>query len=201
MNINRQEGKLHLLLKRLIQIKLRKSGYHYVFEEVGRYPYTAFDAVGISNSYYMEKVKTIAIEVKTSRSDYRSKKQKSLGFYTAKGNERFMHYREQIGVHEMYFLTPAGLIKPLELYLGWGLMEWDGKQIKTIVKAPRIECSPVPIIYSMMQTLHATVHMDWTGIVEDMGRLLTYQEYINKFELNYPTAPQESTGVLNTMTD
>jgi hypothetical protein len=60
------------------------------------------------------------IECKASRDDFMANRNKNSG-------PGMGHYR--------LFLMPQGLVTPSEVPDGWGLLEWDGRMIRTIVSA------------------------------------------------------------------
>lgn len=60
------------------------------------------------------------IECKTSRSDYLADAKKKRG--------AGMGFRR-------YFLVPQGLVMPTEIPDGWGLLEWDGKRVRSTAPA------------------------------------------------------------------
>ena len=62
---------------------------------------------------------SILIECKTSLSDFRADAKKPF------------RQRPDSGVGEhRFFLTPRGLLSDVELPEGWGLLEWDGRQVR-----------------------------------------------------------------------
>ena len=69
----------------------------------------------------------MAIEVKISKSDFRSRSQKYKEFSSF-----------PLGNYQ-YILCPKGLILPEECHYEWGLLWWDGKRMINKKKAPRIE--------------------------------------------------------------
>ena len=73
------------------------------------------DAWGLSRSQNYE---TMAIEVKVSRSDFRSRSQ------------RYKEYNSGAFANRCYILCPANLIKPEEVNPYWGLLWYeDGKKL------------------------------------------------------------------------
>lgn len=68
------------------------------------------------------------IEVKTSRSDFLRDKEKFCR----------THQEHAIGNYR-YYLCPEGIINPTELPDNWGLLYWNGKEIKLIVAASKIQ--------------------------------------------------------------
>lgn len=81
---------------------------------------------------------TGVIEVKTSHADF--VKDKKKWWRTAKPEFQAGNMR--------WFLCPEGLIKPEELYDGWGLLYWDGKKIY-----------PVHPTTTRMQGCHADIRI------------------------------------------
>ncbi len=71
---------------------------------------------------------TIVVEVKTSHTDFLNDKKK---WFKQVGNESGDpgNFR--------YYLTPKGLLNPEELPEGFGLLEWDGKNIERVITAKR----------------------------------------------------------------
>lgn len=76
--------------------------------------------------------RTIAIEVKISRGDFRSQSQKDKEYATQNGH---------VLANEQYILCQEGLISPLEVAEGWGLLWYDFKQKRVVNKkrAPVLE--------------------------------------------------------------
>lgn len=83
------------------------------------------DVWGTNGSYSM------LIEVKTSRADFLNDMKKKVRNGAL---QRFAlgNYR--------YYLVPEGMVKAAELPEKWGLLEWDGKEIKVTVKAELQKC-------------------------------------------------------------
>ena len=61
---------------------------------------------------------SVLIECKASRSDFHADKHKS-----------FRRYPEMGMGDNRFYLAPAGLLKPEEMPMGWGLLEWTGKKV------------------------------------------------------------------------
>lgn len=102
---------------------LMNKGYWICGQEVPM-PLGICDAWGMSRSNALE---SMAIEVKVSRTDFRSRSQKYKEFSsTPLGNYQ-------------YVLCPAGMIQPEETHNEWGLLWWNGSKIINKKKAPRLE--------------------------------------------------------------
>lgn len=73
---------------------------------------------------------SLAVEVKASRSDFLAdaKKPHRIDVARAVGDWRF-------------YAAPTGLIRPVELPEGWGLLEWDGKSLKPAHGVPKGNCN------------------------------------------------------------
>ena len=85
------------------------------------------DVWGMSRSL---NLKTMAIEVKISKADFRSRSQKfkEVGGYLG----------EHILGNYQYILCPANLIYPEEIHERWGLLCWNGKRIINKKPAPEL---------------------------------------------------------------
>lgn len=82
------------------------------------------DVWGMSRS---KALNTIAIEVKISKSDFRSRSQKYKEAHpTPLGNYQ-------------YVLCPAELIQPEQIHHEWGLLWWNGERIINKKSAPFLE--------------------------------------------------------------
>lgn len=77
---------------------------------------------------------TIVIEVKTSRSDFLRDKKKWWRSEEAK--------EYQVGNYK-YYLAPEGIIKKDELPDHWGLLEWDGKEIRRTVHSVPVNVNSI----------------------------------------------------------
>lgn len=88
-----------------------------------------------------DEYKTMAIEVKVSRPDFRSISQKQKETYSVLGNYQ-------------YILCPAGLISPEEVHQNWGLLWEIGGKIKNKKKAPFVEMSGDEKIKVLVHFLH-----------------------------------------------
>lgn len=64
--------------------------------------------------------KTTLVECKASRSDFKADAKKVFRRLPERG----------MGLHR-YFMAPAGLLNADELPAGWGLLEWNGKFVRT----------------------------------------------------------------------
>ena len=73
------------------------------------------------------------IEVKTSRGDFLKDKAKK---FRTEDNE----YRHYALGNKRYYLAPEGIIKPAELPISWGLLEWNGSMINVIKEAEEVVC-------------------------------------------------------------
>ncbi len=154
------EGKKHKYLKKIAQIKAHYMGYRIIYPEVyAEYVNGILDVVGARMLYPYKKADTIGIEVKVSRSDYRSLKQKA----NARKGEIFEE--KELGCNYRYFLTPPNLISKGELYDGWGLMEFNGKRVKIVVKAPRKKVNNVPALFALAGVAHNLFHQRKTGLM------------------------------------
>jgi hypothetical protein len=84
------------------------------------------DVWGMSRSW---NLKTIAIEVKVSKADFRSSSQK--------GKE---NHPDPLANYQ-YIFCPANLIYPDDIHKEWGLLWWNGKRIINKKPAPELEMS------------------------------------------------------------
>jgi len=159
-------SKEHDYLQKIALLKLRYMGYPVVYPEV----YTGYingilDAVGIVHGgmFYRpggSPYQSAGIEVKISRADYYSEKQRAVAHKSAG-----IHSKSQFGINYRYFLVPKGLIKLDELYEGWGLMEFDGKQVRMIVDSPRYEVDD-RICFEMARRPHVVFHQKETYLLD-----------------------------------
>jgi len=119
------KSKLHQELQDKAENYLYNKGYWICGQEVPM-PLGICDAWGMKREYGCEG-ETMAIEVKISRTDFRSRSQKYKEFSsTPLGNYQ-------------YVLCPSGLIQPEECHKEWGLLWWNGERIINKKKAPSIE--------------------------------------------------------------
>lgn len=76
------------------------------------------DAIGWKGSW------STLVECKASRSDFLADRHK------------FFRREPERGMGDSrYYAAPAGMIKAAELPDGWGLLEWNGKRLKAVVKS------------------------------------------------------------------
>ena len=125
------KSNLHAELQSRAKGYLYNKGYWICGEEVPM-PLGICDAWGMCRSAYQidgESYPCMAIEVKVSRSDFRSKSQ----LYKEKSSTPLGNYQ--------YVLCPAGLIQPHECHEEWGLLWWDIEKERMVNKktAPRME--------------------------------------------------------------
>lgn len=92
-------------------------------EEV-RMPLGICDVWGMSRNC---NLKTMAIEVKVSKADFRSASQKGKEIHP-----------NPLGNYQ-YIFCPANLIYPDEIHPQWGLLWWNGKRIINKKPAPELE--------------------------------------------------------------
>ncbi len=117
---------LHKELQDKADYYLLNKGYWICGQEVPM-PLGICDAWGMSRSSIT--MLTMGIEVKVSRTDFRSRSQKYKEFSsTPLGNYQ-------------YVLCPSGMIAPEEAHREWGLLWWTGERIINKKKAPLIEMS------------------------------------------------------------
>ena len=114
---------LHQKLQDKAQAYLLNKGYWICGQEVPM-PVGICDAWGMSKS---RDYNSMAIEVKVSRTDFRSRSQKEKEFSSF-----------PLGNYQ-YVLCPEGMIQPEEVHAEWGLLWWNGEKIRQKKKAPRIE--------------------------------------------------------------
>ena len=162
------ESKLHKYLKKIAMIKLHYMGCMVVYPEVhaSHFFNGIMDVVGAILRF--NKVITMGIEVKVSRSDYFGQKQK----YLAK-RESLMK-DEKDGLNYKYFLTPVNLIKKDEVYQGWGLLEFNGKKVKKILDAPRKDADNLSTLFSMADVSHNFYHQKISNLMAANYRWLAY---------------------------
>lgn len=105
---------------------LHNKGYWICGTEVPM-PVGVCDAWGMSRAGAGSMYETMAIEVKVSRTDFRSRSQKYKEFSSF-----------PLGNYQ-YVLCPKGLILPQECHSEWGLLWRDKGRIVNKKKAPRME--------------------------------------------------------------
>lgn len=152
---------LHSELQNKAQAYLYNKNFWICGQEVPM-PLGVCDAWGMKRSYTHEKYETMAIEVKVSRSDFRSRSQKYKEFSsTPLGNYQ-------------YVLCPAELIQPHECHEEWGLLWWTGKTILNKKKAPTIEMTA-------QQKLDVIVYFLNNGANVNRPKLIPTQLEIEEF--------------------
>jgi len=114
---------LHQKLQNKAQAYLLNKGYWICGQEVPM-PIGVCDAWGMSRS---DDFNSMAIEVKVSHTDFRSRSQK----YKEVSSFPLGNYQ--------YVLCPERMIQPEEVHTEWGLLWWNGEKIRQKKKAPRIE--------------------------------------------------------------
>jgi hypothetical protein len=119
------ESKEHKELKdRAIEYLFNKS--HWITNvEVDCGYYGIYDVWGIRRI----DLKTMGIEVKISKADFRNNKRK----------EAITNSLTQVAANENYILCPSYLVLPLDIDPRWGLLWFNGERIQNIKKAPFIE--------------------------------------------------------------
>lgn len=108
---------LHAELVRAAAVWLRKK-CSVVFTEVAGSARETADAIGWNG------MRSILIECKTSRSDFRADAKKPWR----------RHADEAMGA-KRYYLSPRGLLRVADLPPRWGLLEWDGRKVREVVPA------------------------------------------------------------------
>lgn len=127
----------HSELQSMGKIYLLNKGYWICGQEVSM-PGGICDIWGMSRS---DGYKTMAIEVKVSRPDFRSRSQKTKETQYVLGNHQ-------------YILCPDGLIQPEEVHPNWGLLwEVNGK-IRNKKKAVFLEMTAEQKIHVLIYFLH-----------------------------------------------
>jgi len=117
------KGDLHSKLQHIGQNYLLGKTFWICGQEVPM-PLGICDVWGMSRSLDW---KTMAIEVKTSRPDFRSVSQKiKETALSPLGNFQ-------------YILCPAGLIMPHEVHPRWGLLWFEGDRLRNKKRAPELE--------------------------------------------------------------
>jgi hypothetical protein len=123
------KSNLHAELQVYAKNYLYNKGYWICGMEVPM-PLGICDAWGMCRSAYQtdgESYPCMAIEVKVSRSDFRSKSQ----LYKEKSSTPLGNYQ--------YVLCPAGMIQPHECHEEWGLLWWGDGRMVNKKRAPRME--------------------------------------------------------------
>ena len=144
----------HKHLKKIAMIKLKYMGCYIIYPEA----YCGFnfsgvmDAVGIKTNF--KNISSIGIEVKISRADFFGSKQK----YLAKRKELYKDDKDDLNYK--YFLTPKGLVKEEEVYNGWGLLEYNGTQVRKIKEPEKNECDNKKVLISMAGSGHNLYHQN-----------------------------------------
>lgn len=114
---------LHKELQNKAEGYLLNKGYWICGQEVPM-PIGICDAWGMSR---VNELDTMAIEVKVSRTDFRSRSQR----YKEVSSFPLGNYQ--------YVLCPAGLIQPQETHHEWGLLWWTGDRMLNKKKAVRMD--------------------------------------------------------------
>jgi hypothetical protein len=134
-------SELHIKLQNIAELYLRNKNYWVVGQEV-RMP------VGICDVWGMNSFKeAMAIEVKVSRSDFRSGSQK----YKENSNYNLGDYQ--------YILCPSEMITPEECHNKWGLLWWSGKIIVNKKKAPKLNITADEKLAAIMSFLDNGVNI------------------------------------------
>lgn len=120
---------LHKELQNKAQVYLLNKGYWICGQEVPM-PVGVCDTWGMKRATYgeaaMEGYGAMAVEVKVSRTDFRSRSQRYKEFSSFPlGNFQ-------------YVLCPAGMIQPEEMHSEWGLLWWTGERMVNKKKAPHM---------------------------------------------------------------
>ena len=129
---------LHKELQSKARVYLLNKGYWICGIEVPM-PVGICDAWGMSR---VDNYETMAIEVKVSRTDFRSRSQKYKEFSSF-----------PLGNYQ-YVLCPSGLISPEECHKEWGLLWWDGKRMVNKKKAQRIDMTADQKLQVLLYFLH-----------------------------------------------
>lgn len=113
--------------------------YNYVTVELNTYGAEQTDIWG------WDGCSTAVIEVKTSHADFLNDTKKKC---------RSKEYKNLWCGNVRWYLCPDGVIKPDELPENWGLLYWDGKNIKHVVAPKRVDCvhaGDLLIIHSILR--------------------------------------------------
>lgn len=116
------ESEKHKSLKKRAVKYLYNKSYWVTGMEVSCGYYGIYDAWGINNDY-----KTMGIEVKVSRSDYKNHKYKEAKL------------ESYVPANENYILCPTNLIKPEEVNPQYGLLWFNGERIRNMKKPEFVE--------------------------------------------------------------
>lgn len=150
---------LHKELQHKAEAYLRNKGYWICGQEVPMPPGVC-DAWGMrrSSGYSDGNYHAMAIEVKVSRTDFRSRSQK------------FKEISSFPLGNVQYVLCPANMIQPHEVHKEWGLLWWSGTKIVNKKRAPEIEMTAA-------QKLQVLIHFLENGVNEHRP-LLPSQELL-----------------------
>lgn len=117
-------------------------------------PAGVIDVWGLSRARWFE---TMAIEVKISKNDFRSRSQK---------RKEWDFNMERIA-NECYILCPTGLIQPEEVKNGWGLLWYkEGQKILNKKKAKHLKMTD-------RQKLEILIHLLSSGVNENKPKIKT----------------------------
>ena len=167
------ESNLHKMLKEIGQSKLGYMGLGVVATEVFAGGHVGrLDIVGAKREWLTNfkgsRIVTFGIEVKVSVADLFSHKQK-LGDSLEKEKPNFQ------GVNYQYFLIPKNLLDYERVYDGWGLMIWNGNNIK-IEKEPVFrDCDNSEFLFHLSRSKD-----NWINEYKPS----TYKEIISEYETN-----------------
>jgi len=158
---------LHKELQVHAQGYLYNKGYWICGQEVPM-PLGVCDAWGMKRAWSIGEAfkenghPSMAIEVKVSRTDFRSRSQKYKEFSsTPLGNYQ-------------YVLCPAGMIQPEEVHAEWGLLWWRGKRIINKKKAPELKMTAC-------QKLEVLLYFLNNGMNVNRPKLMPSQNEISLF--------------------
>ncbi len=146
-------SELHKELQNIAENYLYNKGYWICGQEVPM-PVGFCDAWGMNRANTINgEYETMAIEVKVSKTDFRSRSQKYKEFSSF-----------PLGNYQ-YVLCSDGLILPNECHKEWGLLWCNGKRILNKKKAPRLEMTA-------QQKLDVLIHFLNNGMNTKRPRLI-----------------------------
>lgn len=129
---------LHSKLQDIAEVYSMNKGYWLCGQEVPM-PVGICDVWGMSRR---DNYETMAIEVKVSRTDFRSPSQ----IYKETSSFNLGNYQ--------YVLCPKDMIQPHEVHEQWGLLWWNGKRIINKKKAPKLEMTDTEKLRVLLYFLH-----------------------------------------------
>ena len=174
------------MLKELASIWTYRNGSHYLMQECSTpHPFGIADLI----SYDYNIHSTSYFEIKVSKSDYYSEKQKRINqLFT---EEKYEHYIHNSGINYFWYVVPSDMLNLMipndmfknfksDVIKGFGYLTFNGRGLKVAIQAPRHEVDKTEF-YKQMSYIAGAMGKDKLRCFLDRAPT-TYQDVISYYE-------------------